>query len=49
MSIELPAPRFGGAGFAHDRDPIQPLAVLLKALRQLRQRAVELHDVARLL
>ena len=48
VPVELPAPRLGCAGLTHDGDPVKPLAIFIEALRQFRQRTIELHDVLRL-
>ena len=49
VAIQLPTPRLGHTGLAHDGDPVEPFTIFIKALGQLGQRAVELHDILRLL
>ena len=47
MAVELPAPRLGGRGLAQHRDEVQPFAQKLMIVRELGQRFVQAHDVAR--
>ena len=49
MPIQLPAPRFRCRWLAHDRDPIEPLAILFEVVRQLGQGPIQHHDVFGLL
>src|SRR5919112_2052080 len=46
VAVDLPAPGLCCRGLAHDREPVEPLAIALEVVQQLRDVLVEAHDVA---
>src|SRR5205085_7287032 len=46
VAIELPTPGLVQRRSTENTEPVQPLSILLKAVRELAERVIEPHDIA---